>query len=302
MDIGEPLKLPHEDAGEEKQMKNYLKNYIRRILEKSLKIAAKEQGLDVLVKRLRDIAPDISDQYTSFKIDNSYTENTCRNIHAFQISLVNRVMGEFENPVIVDIGDSAGTHLEYIKSLYPDKKDMKCLSLNLDREAVQRIKNKGLQALQIRAEEIHNHNIEADIFLCFEIFEHLMNPCELFYNLSSKTGAKYLIITVPYLRRSRVGLNFLRAERKDGVAAENTHIFELSPDDWKLLFRFAGWSPAFENIYLQYPRKNWFWITKPCWKKIDFEGFYGAILTKDRTWCDLYRDWESIPKERKVEI
>jgi len=75
------------------------------------------------------------------------------------------------------------------------------------------------------------------------------------------------------------------------MSAENTHIFELSPEDLQLLFKFAGWSVVFERIYLQYPRKHWLRITKNYWRMFDFEGFYGVILKRDSTWSKLYTDW-----------
>ncbi len=75
------------------------------------------------------------------------------------------------------------------------------------------------------------------------------------------------------------------------MSAENTHIFELSPEDLQLLFKFAGWSVVFERIYLQYPKKHWLRITKRYWMMFDFEGFYGVILKRDSTWSKLYTGW-----------
>ncbi len=74
--------------------------------------------------------------------------------------------------------------------------------------------------------------------------------------------------------------------------AENTHIFELSPEDWKLIFRHSGWNILKERVYLQYPKRHFWFITKALWKKFDFEGFWGAILEKDTTFSDYYQDWE----------
>ncbi|MFC1807522.1 hypothetical protein ACFL0T_04055 [Candidatus Omnitrophota bacterium] len=270
--------------------KEFVKKRVYSLLTKTLKRAAKEQGLNGLVSDLEKIVPNITEQYSLFKVNTPYLRSKIRNMHAFQISLVDKIVRGFKEPAIVDIGDSSGTHLQYLKRLYPG---VKCLSVNLDAGAVAKIREKGLEAINTRAENLCNHNIRTDIFLCFEIFEHLMNPCKLFYDLSSKTNAKYLIVTVPYLKRSRVGLHQIRVESKRVMTAENVHILELSPKDWKLLALFSGWRVTSEEFYLQYPKRHWLRITKPYWKRKDFEGFWGAILEKDTSASDRYQDWES---------
>lgn len=275
----------------QKNQKPYLKESLYSILTKSLKKAAREQGLCELKVKLKEIVPDISDQYSIIKLDTTYIKTKVRNQHTFQISLVNEVIEKFDKPTIVDIGDSSGTHLQYIIGLFSKKKDVKCLSVNLDAKAVEKIKGKGLDAVHARAECLDKYNINTDIFLCFEILEHLMNPCQFLYNLATMTNARYLIITVPYLKNSRVGLHHIRADRKENVYAENTHIFELNPGDWKFIIKHSGWEVVHEDIYFQYPKRSFWRITKMLWKKYDFEGFYGMILKRDDTWSLRYMDW-----------
>ena len=274
-----------------KSIKPFLRETYQSMMKTSIEKASKEQGLKSLEDKLTKIVPDITYQYSTFEVNNPYIEVKVRNQHAFQISLVNEVISEFEKPTIVDIGDSAGTHLQYIMGLHSKNKKIQCLSVNLDAQAVEKIKQKGLEAVNARAEDLHKYNINADIFLCFEMLEHLMNPCHFLHELSTKTNAKYLVITVPYLQNSRVGLHHIRGGVLRDVYAENTHIFELSPKDWKLLVRHSGWNVAQERIYLQYPKRGFLWITKALWRRFDFEGFYGMILTKDNTWSSKYMDW-----------
>ncbi len=272
-------------------LKNCLINCLEFLRAESLKSAVKEQKLDGLVKRLEELVSDLSDQYSSFKVKGIFLNTKVRNMHAFQMFLIDRVINEFEQAVIVDVGDSSGTHLEYITALYSKDKDLKCLSVNLDIKAVERIKNKGFEAIHARAEDLHKHGVDADIFLCFEILEHMTDPCKFLYDLSSKTNAKYLIASVPYLKKSRVGLHHIRAGRKDKVNAENTHILELSPEDWKLVARHAGWEVVEDKIYFQYPKRSVWRVEKPLWKKLDFEGFYGIVLERNDSWSSLYQDW-----------
>lgn len=111
------------------------------------------------------------------------------------------------------------------------------------------------------------------------------------HELSVKTNARYLIITVPYLRKSRVGLHHIRNNHRDNVNAENTHIFELGTEDWKLIANHSGWVVVKEKIYLQYPRRSLWHMTKPLWRRFDFEGFYGLILKRDEAWSSKYFNW-----------
>lgn len=273
------------------KVKNRLRKCMELVQIKSLEAAAREQQLDELAKKLQALVPDLTDQYTSFKVKGRYLNTKVRNMHAFQISLIDEIINEFQGPIIVDIGDSSGTHLQYIAGLYSQNKNIKCLSVNLDPKAVDRIQKKGFEAIHTRAEDLHKRKIFANIFVCFEILEHLVDPCRFLYDLSSKTDATYFIVTVPYLKNSRVGLHHIRAGREDYVNAENTHILELSTEDWKLLAIHAGWTVVEDRIYLQYPKKSIWRLAKLIWKKYDFEGFYGLILKKDSTWSSRYADW-----------
>ncbi len=148
--------------------KEIIQQKINKFLIKPMRQAAQEQNLQELVEKLRIISPDISDQYTLWKVDNAYYEIKVRNMHAFQMSLITPVMDEFKNPVIVDIGDSSGAHIKYLKSIYAHRDNIKCLSVNLDKTAVEKIKKKGLDAIYCRAENLEEYNIKTDVFLSFD--------------------------------------------------------------------------------------------------------------------------------------
>lgn len=263
----------------------------QRMLFLSLKAAGQEQGLDGLVEQLRCIIPSLEDQYSMFKVEGDYLSLKVRQVHAFQIALIKEVIGEFSAPVVVDIGDSSGSHVRYIQELFSSQRKIRAISVNLDLEAVKRIIDKGGEAICARAEDLAAYEVKADIFLCFEVMEHLMNPARFLYDLSSRTTAKYFIATVPFVRRSRVALRHIRERRQTPVSAENTHIFELAPDDWRLLVQHAGWRVVQERIYCQYPRRGLWRVMQPTWAKLDFEGFYGMVLTRDPQWSSLYKDW-----------
>ena len=63
---------------------------------------------------------------------------------------------------------------------------------------------------------------------------------------------------------------------------EDEHIFELSPQDWTLLFLHSGWKMTFSATYYQYPRK--LPLVSPFlayyWRYTDFEGVLGGYSGK----------------------
>lgn len=101
------------------------------------------------------------------------------------------------------------------------------------------------------------------------------------------------MITVPYLKKSRVGLHHLRSGEARAIYAEDEHIFELSPEDWTLLILHSGWKVVWSEKYYQYPRSMPIisFLFAYYWRKTDFEGFWGAILEKDTAYSDMYQDW-----------
>lgn len=270
---------------------------------RSLCAAGREQGLAALADRLNAIVPDLSQQYTSFTVEGRMRPLKVRLQHAFQIALALRAVRlALEAPraardgelAIVDLGDSAGTHLTYLKALLAEgnslgARTLRCLSVNLDPAAVARIRARGLEAVLGRAEDVvEAGGLDADIGLCFEMLEHLTDPIRFLDTLSRNGSCARLLVTVPYLRRSRVGLHHIRRGERFQVSPENTHLFELSSADWKLVFAHAGWAVREEEVYLQHPRRSPWRLLQPAWRLIDFEGFYGAILEPDRAWADLY--------------
>jgi 2-polyprenyl-3-methyl-5-hydroxy-6-metoxy-1,4-benzoquinol methylase len=263
----------------------------------SIGLALKEQGLLAINNKLIEAVPDITNQYSSFSVTGEYLNAKVRGLHAFQVFLVNQALellsGELGKTVtIVDIGDSAGTHVQYFKELNKNK-DLRCLSVNLDRQAIDRIRSKGLEAVEARAENLASLSIKADIFVSFEMLEHLMDPCNFLKSLAENSDCKAFVITVPYVKHSRVGFNYIRHNLTGGINAENTHIFELSPHDYNLLFKHSGWKIIYEKIYFQYPQRLLFrWLAKKHWQKHDYEGFYGVILRRDDTWSQLYDSWD----------
>jgi 2-polyprenyl-3-methyl-5-hydroxy-6-metoxy-1,4-benzoquinol methylase len=264
----------------------------------SLVSSRKENGYEELTDTIIGIVPDITHQYTEFLVDDEYKNTKVRAQHAFQVDMTARACKRIDKDTltVVDIGDSSGAHIQYLHGgATGNRQKIKAISVNLDPLAVEKIKNKGLNAILCRAEELYNSpefkNEEVDLFLSFETLEHLFDPISFMYRISTMAKCKYFVITVPYLAQSRMGLHQVRNNLTKNMMAENTHIFELSPEDWKLLFQFSGWRVVEEKIYRQYPKYGLLRFMQLIWKKYDFEGFYGVILEKDQTYSDKYKSW-----------
>ena len=281
---------------------DYYRRFILNINTKSLISALNEQGYKKLIVDLRKIVPDISDQYSFLKntLNEHYHELKIRGMHAFQCKLMLGVLDNYHKNTsnkinVVDIGDSSGTHMLYLKDFMKDRLDIDSYSVNLDPGAIKKIENKGLKALLCRAEDLDLGEQKIDLFVSFEMVEHLHNPSIFFRRLAKKSNGDKIVITVPYRKKSRVGLSYLRSEIKKEVHAENVHIFELSPEDWTKLMLHSGWRVVSNEIYYQYPRKLPLLrkIFARYWERTDYEGFWGAILEKDLTYSELYQDWET---------
>ncbi|MFL5885952.1 MAG: class I SAM-dependent methyltransferase [Thermoleophilaceae bacterium] len=266
---------------------------------RSLRAALREQGLAALEARLAEIVPDISRQYSEYGVDSEYMTAAVRGLHAFQVELANRAIAIARadgdgSLTIVDIGDSAGTHLRYLTALNPDL-EIRGIGVNLDPEAVARIRAGGLEAVEARAEDLAEHGIEADVFMSFETLEHVQDPIRALRDLSYRTSCRAFVMTVPYVPRTRVGLFHIRTGRREHAHPETTHVFELSPPDWRLVLQHAGWAVVEETTYLQYPRRRPLRATQPLWARTEqlgtHEGFWGAILRRDHSWSDLYSGW-----------
>ena len=271
----------------------------RRLGIWSLLKAAKEQELLVMLERLRFVVPDISNQESREVPDfNDYWEMKRRLLHAYQVKTMARLLDALnKNHVrVVDIGDSAGTHCLYFKQIFKDAHEVSTLSVNLDPRAIEKIKLRGMPALLKRAEEISPEDLggEVDVFTSFEMIEHLHNPVLFLRRLANSSTGRRLFITVPFLRNSRVGMHHIRHDVAKDVFAEDVHVFELSPSDWTLLFLHAGWKVVDQRISYQYPRRLPIvsWVLKAYWRMFDFEGFWGAVLERDTTYSDRYKDWE----------
>lgn len=129
------------------------KQVYERIGTWSLFWSMSQNGLHDLAEKLRAIIPDISNQDSCCKeIFNAYVEVKWRACHAFQCSLMLKCMEKInaDRVTVVDIGDSAGTHMLYLKELTKNRFLVDTISVNLDERAIEKISARGLKALLCR--------------------------------------------------------------------------------------------------------------------------------------------------------
>lgn len=270
---------------------------IRAKCRRSIMSAARWQHLDILAAQLEQIVPDLSQQDTNSDFRDSYWHLKMRIQHAFQCEMMLNAIRYLNKDkiTIVDIGDSAGTHMMYIRELARHFCEVKTISVNLDPVAVQKIKARGLNAIQCRAEEVEKFiHDPVDLFTSFQMVEHLHNPALFFHRLAKNVSCNFFLVSVPFLRQSRVGLHSIRNNFKTKIFAEMEHIFELSPEDWSLLFLHSGWRVHQQQTYFQYrPGLIGSQPMRKFWIKNDYEGFWGALLSRDTEIADRYQDWEN---------
>ena len=95
----------------------------RAIIEKidalSIRQALREYRLTEMVEELAVIVPDITTQYSRFLERSDSWNLKMRGIHAFQAAMMLKALQPFPSHkiTVVDIGDSAGTHMLYLKEI-----------------------------------------------------------------------------------------------------------------------------------------------------------------------------------------
>jgi SAM-dependent methyltransferase len=288
-----------------------LKNAYDQARKRAIENALYEQGLWPLYEDLRDSGIDITCQYTSTLVDTPYLQAKVRGLHAFQMRLIYDCLFNYEiyclfnlfnydilegarSANYLDIGDSAGTHYQYLKLKETDgwPKVDGYVSVNVDQEAIRRITAIiGITAVEGDAEDDDvldyiPFSEKGRIILMFETLEHIENPIRLLKSLSKRSDLKAFILTVPYVRRSRVVL-----DPKLGDEKEDIHVFELCPGDWKRVFAHCGWEVIEEETYWQYLRGSYRQgiqrtllraflrpLRAAYWRYFDFEGFWGVVL------------------------
>ncbi len=190
----------------------------------------------------------------------------------------------------LDIGDSDGTTRLLLKESM-DNFNISTLGINLQQQAVEKIRQRGLDAERIDAMELNKEGRKYDIVSVFETLEHLPNPIGFLENMHEIVNQR-LVISVPLIVNSRVSLGYLDDNwpKSKVPTIENNHIFELAPRDWRRIMLHCGWEIEKEWKVRQFPDRGVLGqIMRYAWRKISFEGFWFVSLIKDMSSKNRFR-------------
>lgn len=231
--------------------------------------------------------PDLTDHYATVKVPHE-AQYRLRLLICAQALFVARCASRLAvtSPAVmtwVDVGDSDGAARMLLTASGQAPFVSKTLGVNLEQEAVDQIRKNGLDAECMDAMNLRKEGIEADLISVFETLEHLPDPIGFLRSMLDVVEER-LLISVPFVRSSRVGLRYLEArwEAHKRPSYSNNHVFELSPADWTKLFRHTGWGVENSWTVLQFPANGLLgMIMSAAWRKISFEGYWFVCLKRD---------------------
>ena len=166
-------------------MKRLIKKLVNNIRIRDIKKA-------VIVQKLYNYYEEttICGQYTNLKLDNEFIKLKVKAQHAWQLKFTLDFMQysrflDQENISIMEIGDSSGNFLcdliHHCRSLgYTGQ--INTFSINIDKNAINRIRRKGMKAGAIDVDSISFYDsiivneFTPDIVLMYQTLEHLYNP------------------------------------------------------------------------------------------------------------------------------
>lgn len=284
-----------------KMIKKIMKIIIKKIIDPVSIRAIHEVGnSNAELKRIWEdsltLFPDFKHHY-SFVVESKEVENRIRLLVAAEAFFIkkeiDKVITAKDKCTYADVGDSDGSVRLLLKKYFGGEK-LASVGINLQASTVEKIRKRGLDAICTDALSLEDRGIHYDIVSLFETLEHLPDPLG-FLNGIRKVVDKKLVLSVPFIRHSRVGLNYLsdrwvnKWPQDMKTTIENTHIFELSPLDWKKIFLHTGWKVDNEWNLMMFPsNKISRLILQPFWRVVSFEGFWFVSLFKDNKYSSRY--------------
>ena len=240
-----------------------------------------------------ELFPNLSDHYATDKLSGESLSRIRMLICAqavFMTRVVRSLIDEGTNiKTYADIGDSDGTtRMLFQKNI--GISELSTIGINIQPEAVEQIRSRGLDAECMDAMKMSEKGLKYDVASIFETLEHLPDPIG-FLRAMQDVVSERLIISVPLIVRSRVGLGYLKGNwpKSKRATIANNHIFELAPEDWNKLFLHTGWRVDVSWQIRQFPRMGLLhMIMKFAWRKISFEGFYFVSLVRDDKYSSRY--------------
>ena len=138
---------------------------------------------------------------------------------------------------ILNVGDTSGVFFEGI--------NRKGTSLNINKECVDYIRSKGIEAVVGNAENINFSDRSFDYVFSFQCLEHIPNPIKALNEFGRLAGKK-VFISIPYTRTTKIydmeyWTNLRETSWKEkSVRGVDCHIFEFSTTDFKNILTYTN--------------------------------------------------------------
>ncbi len=271
-------------------MLKQIKSIIRKNIIEPISISAVLDTIkaDKNLKEIWDSSyeqfPDFSEHFSQ-SVDSAEVEHRIRQLVVAETAFVKeeiaKIVQERGRCEYADIGDSDGSVRLLLKK-YFSPQQLSTVGINLQAQAVEKMKKRGLSAICEDALNLKAKKVQYDIASVFETLEHLPAPINFLTDIRDVVRHK-LVVSVPFVRQSRVSLNYLtrRWDHAKRPTIENVHIFELSPLDWSKIFLHTGWRVERERKLMMFPpNKLSRFILQPYWLYTSFEGFWFVSLSK----------------------
>lgn len=277
-----------------KRIKNIIRSSFEMISKRAvLKAISQNQATKELWNFSLDILSDLSNHYATVRLSEE-AEMRVRMLICCQVIFLKKIIDNMPNNkstiTYLDIGDSDGSVRLLLERLY-DKLSLDSIGINLQQQAVDNIKQRGLNAECIDAMDLCNQKRSYDIVSVFETLEHLPNPIGFLENIHPIVNNR-LIISVPLIVRSRVSLGYLNQNWPQSLVPTiaNNHIFELNPQDLTKIFWHTGWEVEHKWKVRTFPEHGPLnWVMKLAWRRMSFEGWYFVSLMKNDKFSSKYR-------------
>jgi len=240
--------------------------------------------------------PDLSEHYSVEVYDDEILQRI-RLLIAGQTMFIKNILGEIigknDRCTYADVGDSDGSVRLLLKNHFYGEK-LESVGVNLQETAVRKIREKGLDAICADALALGDNGVNYDVISVFETLEHLADPIGFLKRIKNVVKDR-LVISVPYVRRSRIGLGYISSKwpskwpKDRQPTIENTHIFELCPEDWIKIFAHTGWALDCDWKLFMFARFGFGrLILEPFWRIMSFDGFWFVSLYKDNRYSSQY--------------
>lgn len=171
------------------------------------------------------------------------------------------------NTKVLNVGDTDGILFEALGK--------KGTTLNINRECIDFMRSKGLNAVLGDAEKLQFEDSSFDYIFCFQTLEHCPNPIKVLSELG-RVAKEKVFLSIPYTTKTNIfNIEYWielkkRSWKEKSVKKVDCHIFEFSTDDFKNILGYTNLEYE-TNFLINYFDNNSF-------KKRLLNKYYGSYF------------------------